>query len=291
MHPAAFEYARAATWEDAVARLQAAGDEARVIAGGQSLVPMMMLRLAAPSLLIDVGRIEEPRIALADGELTLSALTRHVDLERSDIVRAACPMLAEAAAQIGNVRVRARGTIGGSLAHGEASAELACVALAHEATVDVLGPGGGLRELAAADLFVGQLITSLASGEVITRVRVPALAPGQGSSFQEIARRAGDFAIVEVAAIVSLAGGLVTGARVVLGAVGSRPADHSPAAGALIGRPLDGDGARETAATIAAEAEIVPSSHAGREYRRSLVAVLVARALITAAARAAEATR
>ncbi len=286
MYAAAFDYTRAGTWEEAVARLGEAGEDARVIAGGQSLVAMMMLRLAQPSALIDLGGIEARAVEARDGTLMLSALTRHAELEHSDTVRAACPMLTEAARMIGNVRVRQRGTIGGSLAHGEATAELPCVAVAHRATVLALGPSGE-RAIAAEDLFETHLTTTLAPGEVITAVQFPALTRGQGSCFVELARRAGDFAMVEVAALVTLDdGGACTGARVVIGATGERPADHSAPALALHGAPVSEDAAGEVGRAIAEQAEVGPSTHAGPEYRRRMVGVLVKRALLTAAARA-----
>src|SRR6201995_49103 len=143
MYASAFEYVRASSWAEAVARLQELGEEAHVIAGGQSLVPMMMLHYAAPSALIDIGGVDERTIELADdGTLMLSALVRHVDLEHSELVAQQVPMLTQAVRHIGNVRVRQRGTIGGSLAHGEPAAELPCVLIAHGGSVDVLGPDG-----------------------------------------------------------------------------------------------------------------------------------------------------
>ena len=171
-------------------RLEQLGEDAHVIAGGQSLVPMMMLRMAAPTALVDVGGACERTIEVRDGTLELSALVRHVDLEHSDTVAAACPMLTEAVRHIGNVRVRQRGTIGGSLAHAEATSELACVTLAHRGSVQVLGPGGE-RTVDAADLFITHLMTTLDHAEVITAVRLPALTGRQGSCFLEMARRAG----------------------------------------------------------------------------------------------------
>ncbi len=211
--------------------MQELGDEAHVIAGGQSLVPMMMLHFAAPSALIDIGGVDERTIELADdGTLVLSALVRHVDLEHSDVVAEHAPMLTQAVRQIGNVRVRQRGTIGGSLAHGEPAAELPCVLIAHGASVHALGPDGE-RTIAVDDLPIMQLMTSLGEGELITRVEVPALTEGQGSCFVEMARRPGDFAMVNVAAIVTCDdGGTCTAVRLVLGAVGRRPVDVSAAA-------------------------------------------------------------
>jgi CO/xanthine dehydrogenase FAD-binding subunit len=285
MYAAAFDYLRASSWTEAVQRLAELGDEAHVIAGGQSLVPMMMLHFAAPSALVDIGGADERTIELTgDGTLLLSALVRHVDLERSDLVAEQVPMLTQAVRQIGNVRVRQRGTIGGSLAHGEPAAELPCVLIAHGARVRALGPDGE-RTIAVNDLPIMQLVTSLGEGELITRVEVPALTEGQGSCFLEMARRPGDFAMVNVAAILTVDdGGACTGARLAIGAVGRRPVDVSATAQTLTGDAIDEASTEAVASAVAAEAEIVPSSHAGVEYRREMVAVLVARALRGAAA-------
>jgi CO/xanthine dehydrogenase FAD-binding subunit len=287
MYSAPFEYLRASSWEEAVAALERGDDDAHVLAGGQSLVPMMMLGLAAPSLLVDVGGAGDRRIERRDGSLVLSALVRHVDLEQSDVVREACPMLSEAVKHIGNVRVRHRGTIGGSLAHAESTAELATVAVAGRATVRVLGPRGE-RTVPAADLFVTHLTTSLEAGEVLTGVEFPASdASRTGSCFLEIARRAGDFAMVEAAATMSLdEAERCDDVRLVVGAVADRPADFSETARELHGAAPTAQAMAELARAVASEVEIGPSSHAGVEYRREMVAVLVERALETAAARA-----
>jgi CO/xanthine dehydrogenase FAD-binding subunit len=286
MYAAAFDYLRATSWGDAVKRLQELGDEAHVIAGGQSLVPMMMLRVAAPSALVDIGGADQRTIELVDGRLVLSALVRHVDLEHSELVAENAPMLTQAVRQIGNVRVRQRGTIGGSLAHGEPAAELPCVAIAHGASVHALGPDGE-REIAAADLPLFPMVTTLQEGELITRVEVPALTEGQGSCFLEIARRPGDFAMVNVAAIVTCdPDGTCTAARLALGALGSRPVDSSAAVQNLVGATIDEAASEAVGRAVATDAEIGPSSHAGVEYRRDITAVLVARALRGAAANA-----
>ncbi|HTU97248.1 MAG TPA: FAD binding domain-containing protein [Solirubrobacteraceae bacterium] len=288
MYASAFDYVRVSSWAEAVAQLQELGDEAHVIAGGQSLVPMMMLHYAVPSALIDIGGVDERTIELADdGSLVLSALVRHVDLQHSDVVARHTPMLTQAVRQIGNVRVRQRGTIGGSLAHGESAAELPCVLIAHGADVQTLGPDGE-RTIAVDDLPVMQLMTTLGEGELITQVRVPGLTARQGSCFIEMARRPGDFAMVNAAAIVSTDdGGMCTAVRLVLGAVGRRPVDVSEAAQPLLGHAIDEESTEAVAAAIAADAEVTPSSHAGVEYRREMAAVQLARALRGAAADAA----
>jgi CO/xanthine dehydrogenase FAD-binding subunit len=286
MSAAPFEYVRAGSWEEAVSALAEAGEDARVIAGGQSLVPMMMLRLAEPAVLVDVGGAGDRSIARENGTLRVSALARHVDLETSADARAACAMIPEAASRIGNVRVRHRGTIGGALAHGEPTAEWPCLAVALGATIHVLGPGGA-RDVPAADLFVTHLTTSLDLGEVITGVDLPVVGPRAGSCFVEMARRPGDFAIVEVAAIVALdAEGRCERVRLVVGAVGERPVDHSAAAGALVGVTPRENLAVEAGRAVAAEVDIGPSTHASEGYRRDMVAVLARRAMLEAAARA-----
>ena len=287
MHSAPFEYLRASSWEEAVAQLERGDEDGHVLAGGQSLVPMMMLGLAAPTLLVDVGGAAERTIERRNGSLVLSALARHVDLEQSDVVRDACPMLTEAVGHIGNIRVRQRGTIGGSLAHAEATAELATVAVAQSATVHVLGPRGE-RTMPAAELFVTHLTSSLEPAEVITAVEFPlAGGPRTGSCFLEMARRAGDFAMVEVAATVSIGqDGRCDDVRLVVGAVADRPADVSAPAKALIGEAPAHAAVAELARAVADQVEIGPSSHASVEYRREMVAVLVERAMKTAAARA-----
>jgi CO/xanthine dehydrogenase FAD-binding subunit len=289
MYAAPFEYVRASTWSEAVEKLREAGEDARVIAGGQSLVPMMMLRLAQPTALVDIGSAGERTIERRNGSLVISALARHIDLERSEVVREACPMLAEAAGLIGNVRVRHRGTIGGSLAHAEHTAELPCVAVALGGTVQVLGPSGE-RAIAASDLFVTHLTTALEPGEIITQVELPALRSRQGSSFIELARRAGDFAMVEAAALVTLDdNGRCTGARLVVGATADRPADFSSSAQALRDEEPTEELVSEVARSAAEEVDVGPSNHAGESYRRAMVAVLVRRALLKAVARAATA--
>ena len=231
-----------------------------MIAGGQSLVPMMMLHFAAPSALIDIGGVDERTIELGDdGTLVLSALVRHADLEHSDVVAEHVPMLTQAVRQIGNVRVRHRGTIGGSLAHGEPAAELPCVLIAHGAIVHALGPDGE-RTIAVDDLPVMQLMTSLGDGELITRVEVPdAHRRARARASSRWRRRPGDFAMVNVAALVTCDDeGTCTAVRLVLGAVGQRPVDVSAAAQALVGHAIDEESSEAVAAAVAAEAEVDP---------------------------------
>lgn len=285
MYAAPFDYVRASSWPEAVERLAEGGDDARVIAGGQSLVPMMMLRLTEPRLLVDVGGADSRTIERSNGRLILSALVRHSDLEASSDVREARPVLADAAAHIGNVRVRNRGTIGGSLAHGEPTAELACLAVALGARLRVLGPEGE-RTIPADEFFVSHFTTALAGGEVITTVEIPVAVPGEGAGFAELTRRAGDFALVEVAAVLGLDRvGTCRDARVVVGATAERPLAMAEAE-VLVGREATERTFAEVGKAVAHSVEIGSSDHASESYRREMVAVLVRRALRAAAGRA-----
>lgn len=284
MYAGPFEYLRASSWDEAVRLLLEGGDEARAIAGGQSLVPMMTLRLATPRLLVDIGSVDEPSIARKDDTLTISALTRHTDLERAPVIAAACPLLAEAASLVGNVRVRHRGTIGGTLAHADPSAELSAAVVALEGAVHTLGPGGE-RRISSRDFFKGYFTSALEPAEVVTGVEVPVVEPGTGSAFLELVRRAGDFAIVGVAALVKLDGPTCARAQVVLCGVGDGPVDVSDVV-ALASEPFDERAAVEAGRRSAAAVEPSGSPHASAGYRREMVAVFVRRALLLAAERA-----
>jgi CO/xanthine dehydrogenase FAD-binding subunit len=286
MYASPFQYTRAGSWQEAVGLIAEGGEDARPIAGGQSLAPMMMLKMSEPSLLVDIREAAPRSVERDDGTLRLSALVRHIDLETSGEVAAAFPALGEAAGMIGNVRVRHRGTIGGSLAHSDPSAELPCVAVAAGATVTALGPSGE-RTVPAAELFVSHFTTSLEYGELITRVDVPALRRGEGSAFVELVRRPGDFASVMVCAVVELgADGRCAGARVVVGSTADRPLDLSAAAESLRGSELHTEAVTAAARAVADATEIGPSTHGSETYRREMVAVLTRRALLKAAARA-----
>jgi CO/xanthine dehydrogenase FAD-binding subunit len=287
MYASPFDYARASSWQEAVGLIAEGGEDAHAIAGGQSLAPMMMLRMSEPTLLVDIGGAA-PRTIERDGAtLRVSALARHADLEASPDVAAAFPVLGEAAGMIGNVRVRHRGTIGGSLAHGDPNAELPCVSVAARASVTALGPGGE-RTIPAAELFVSHFTTSLEHGELITRIDIPAMRSGQGVAFLELTRRPGDFASVMVCAIIELgADSRCSNARLTVGATADRPLDLSAALAALHGAEVREDTVAAAARAVADAAQIGPSADGSEDYRRRMVAVLARRALLTAARRAA----
>jgi CO/xanthine dehydrogenase FAD-binding subunit len=283
MYAAPFEYVPAASWSEAVQALAEGGEDARVIAGGQSLVPMMTMRMAEPAVLVDVLGAAERTIERVNGALVLSALVRHVDLEHSEAVRHACPILAEGAAHIGNLRVRHRGTVGGSMAHGDPTSELGCIAVALGASVRTLGPDGE-GTIPADELFVSHFTTTLEPGHVITHVAFPSLRPGQGAAFVELSP--GHFASVEVAAVIERdAGGRCADVRIVVGATAARPVELS-AATALRGEELDERSAADAGRAVADAVEVGESAHGSVEHRREMVAVLTKRALLTAAARA-----
>lgn len=283
-----FEYTRVVSYDEAVQALSDHDEDAKLLAGGQSLVPMLNLRLVRPTLLIDINAADEREPHLDPGRLVLPALTRHAQLLTDPAVRRNAPLLSAAARYIGNVRVRNRGTLGGSLAHADPTGELSCAALALDASVVVRGPHGE-REIAVADLFDGYLSTRLEQEDVITDVHVPVGRRAGGWSFQEVARRASDFAVVAAAACVEVdpGRGAVRHARVGLAGVADRVVPADPAAlGSLLGTvPTEAalaDVARAVAEATSPESDV----HASGAYRRRLVAVLTRRALAEAIGRA-----
>jgi len=278
-----FDYVAAGSYDEAVRLLAARGEEAKILAGGQSLMPMLNLRLARPELLIDINLADQRPPSRTGDLLRLPALTRHRVLLEHDLVRQHCPLLAEAIRHVGNVRVRNRGTIGGSLAHADPTSEIGCCALATQARVVARGPDGE-RTVPVSELFAGYWSTTLAESQIITDVLIPVARPRQGWSFLEMVRRTSDFAIVAVAAVVELGErpGEIAAARVALAGVADRVmlADPGPMA-STADQDLDAAAAR-----IAETLEPASDVHASAAYRRRLARVLVARALRQAAARA-----
>jgi carbon-monoxide dehydrogenase medium subunit len=274
--PAAFDYQRAGSVDEAIGLLTEHGEDAKLIAGGHSLLPLMKLRLAAPSVLIDIGRIGDLSYVRGEGdEVRIGALTRHHDAATSDLLKEQVPLLAQVAGQIGDPQVRHRGTLGGSVAHGDPASDLPAALLALRATLVARGPGGE-RTIAADDFFTGFLETALAPDEVLTEVRVPAV-PGAGWAFEKFQRRAQDWAIVGVAAVLADGSG---GPGVGLVNMGSQPLRAAGVEDAL----RSGSGAADAAARAAEGAEPPADLNASPEYRRHLVEVLTRRALQTAGA-------
>ena len=278
----AFDYVAAGSYDEAVrllAESAGAGYEPKILAGGQSLMPMLNLRLAHPELLIDLNLADDRPPSVSGGLLRLPALTRHRVLLEHDLVRQHCPLLADAVRHVGNVRVRNRGTIGGSLAHADPTSEIGCCALATGARVVARGPEGE-RTVPVSDLFAGYWATTLDTEEIITDVLIPIARPRQGWSFHEMVRRTSDFAIVAVGVIFNSAErtGELASARVALAGVADRVVLADP-------ELMDTD-PDEAAARIAATLEPADDVHASAAYRRRLARVLTARALRQACARA-----
>lgn len=272
MIPAAFEYVRADSAEAAIAALREHGDEAKLLAGGMSLIPLMKLRLATPTVLVDVGRLTDLSYVRDAGDhLAIGALTRHRDLETSDLLAAECPALRGVAAEVGDNQVRHRGTLGGSVAHGDPASDLPAVLLALDATFVARGPGGE-RTIAAGDFFQGFLETALADDELLTEIRVPKV--NGGWNYQKFNRRAQDWAIVGALAVRN------GSTRVALVNMGSTPLRASAVEAALAG-----GASVDEAAQLAAEGTEAPSDLNGSaEYREHLARVLVRRALEAAGA-------
>jgi aerobic carbon-monoxide dehydrogenase medium subunit len=282
------EYEAPTTIAEAVDLLTEHEDEASVLAGGQSLIPLMALRLARPAVLIDINGLSElSLVAVTDGRVAVGAMTREYVAEDSATVGDAVPLLAAALPLIGHEAIRSRGTIGGSLAHADPAAELPAVALALDAEFAVRGRAGE-RVVPAADWFEGYLATSRRPDELLTEVRFPVAAPGTGVAFLEIARRHGDFAIVGLAVSLTLADGVISDARLAFAGVSDVPVRVAEAEDLLLGeRPsaeLFAEAARVATAGLDPPADLNGSS----EYRKQVAATLVRRGLQAAADNAYE---
>lgn len=291
MKPAPFRYYAARSVDEAVQLLGEHAGDARVLAGGQSLVPLMNMRLATPAALVDINRLAELAYVRSwDGGVAIGALTRDSALEQSAEAARLAPMLVEASRHVGHPAIRNRSTVGGSIAHADPAAELPAALLALDAQVVARGPGGE-RVIAVADFFQGYLQTSLAPDELLVELRVSGLPPGAGSCFVEFARREGDYALAGVAAAVALAAdGTIADARLALCAVGPTALRASAAEAALRGQRPGPDAWAAAASAVQAAITEAPSDlHGSADYRRHLAGVLTRRALAAAVARASAA--
>jgi carbon-monoxide dehydrogenase medium subunit len=270
--PAAFDYVRAGSAEEAIALITEHGEDAKFLAGGHSLLPLMKLRLAQPSVLVDIGRVNDlSYIRDAGDHIAIGALTRHMDVETSDLLHQHVPLLAHAAGHVGDPQVRHRGTIGGSIAHADSASDLPATTLALGATYVAQGPNG-TREIAASDFYVGFLTSTLEPDEILTEIRVPKM-DGAGWSFQKFNRRAQDWAIVGVAAWRRS-----NESGVALVNMGSTPILATSVSSALTGGASIEDAAQQADADADPQADL----NASVEYRRHLAKVLVRRALTEA---------
>jgi carbon-monoxide dehydrogenase medium subunit len=286
--PPPFAYVAPDTVEGVVAALAQAGEDAKVLAGGQSLLPLLALRLGRPSVLVDVGRVAGlDGVGVAGDDLVIGAMVTHARLGRDPEIARRAPLLAEVAPFVAHAAVRNRGTLGGSLAHNDPAAEWPAVALLLGASVTAEGPDGR-RELGAGELFESYLTTTLAPDEVLTEVRVPAVPPRTGDAFGEVSRRHGDFALVGAGARVTLDDrGAVVAARLAFIGVGSTAVlDEQPGVD-LHGADPSPAAFEQVARAAAARLEPHDDLHATGAYRRRLAATLGRRALVIAAARAA----
>jgi aerobic carbon-monoxide dehydrogenase medium subunit len=277
--PMPFEYRRAESVEETVALLAEGGPDAKVLAGGQSLVPLLNMRMARPALLLDVNRVPGlDGIAAANGHVRVGATCRQAALERSALARERCPLLAACLPFVGHVATRNRGTVGGSIAHADAAAELPLALVALGGAV-VAESRAGRRSIPADEFFVSYFTTALEPGELVVETAWPAAAPGGGYAFEELALRHGDYALSMAACALRVEDGVVAEARLALGAVAARPTLVEVA---LAGRAVDADAAREAAE--AARAAVAPSGHlhASAAYLRHVTGVLAERAVLRA---------
>jgi aerobic carbon-monoxide dehydrogenase medium subunit len=281
--PLAFDYEVAESVDHAIDLLGQHGDEAKLLAGGHSLLPIMKLRLAAPALLVDLGHLEDLKYVRDEGDhIAIGAMTRHSDVETDPILQEHCGLLSYTASLVGDPQVRHRGTIGGSISHGDAASDLPSALLALEGTFVVKGSGGE-RTVAAGDFFQDYLQTDLAPDEVLTEIRVPKLGQNAGWSYKKFNRRAQDWAVVGVAAVVEKSNGTISSARIGLTNMGSTPLRATAAEGALSGA----DASSVAEATSSADEGTSPASDiaASAEYRRHLARVLSRRAVEEALSR------
>ena len=284
MKPPPFAYECPTEVADAVALLAAHGGDARPLAGGQSLVPLLNFRLARPAVLVDLNRIASlARVAVEEGMLRIGAMARQAAVEGDAAVARGWPILSETIGHIAHPQIRNRGTLGGSLAHNDPAAELPAAMLALDAEMCAEGPAGR-RAIAAADFFTDTMETALAADELLTGITVPALPGGTGWSFREAARRQGDFALVAACVLLRPAPGGID-ARVVVTGIGNGPVRVPAAEALLAGRGAAGDACEAAGAAAAGAVEPMDDPHAPAWYRRRLVAALTARACAEAAAR------
>lgn len=287
MKPPLFSYFRPATVDEALSLLAEHGD-AKPLAGGQSLVPAMNFRLSQPAALVDLNRLDAlAGIAPSGGGLRIGAMTRQRAVERSPLVAARAPLLAETMPFVAHAQIRNRGTVGGSLAHADPAAELPAVMLALEARLVVKSPAGE-RQVRAEQFFTGLFATALQPGELVAAIELPAPPARTGCAFEEVARRHGDYALVGVAAVVALdEAGRCARARIALLSVGEAPALATQAAALLAGQQPTSEAIRAAAEAVNGEIDPPSDIHASAAYRRQLARVLTRRALTRAAARAA----
>jgi carbon-monoxide dehydrogenase medium subunit len=286
MKPAAFEYVVANSIEQAVAALAQAGGDAKILAGGQSLVPMLNFRLLRPAILVDINRIPDLAFIEDAGDaVKIGALTRHHQLETSPVIAEHFPILSYAMTHVAHLAIRNRGTIGGSLSHADPAAELPMMALLLGAKLHIIS-GRGKRVVEAREFFLDALTVNLAEDELLTEIHLPKLPPHTGWGFEEVARRAGDFALAAVAATITMSAGAMKEARIALTGVAPTPVRASEAEALLVGQKPEAKLIAHVTEAVRAAIEPETDLHASSDYRRHLAGALVGRALAAALQRA-----
>ncbi len=286
MKPASFDYIAADSLDMAVAALAAAGADAKIIAGGQSLVPMLNFRLLRPSILVDINRIPGLAfIAETENDIRVGALTCHHQLETSPVIARHLPVLSCAMTHVAHLAIRNRGTIGGSLSHGDPAAELPMLALLLDAELHIAS-ASAKRTVAARDFFLDALTVDLAGGDIVTGIALPKLPPQTGWGFAEVARRRGDFALAAVAVILTVVAGAIAQARIALTGVGPTALRAVAAEALLVGHALEPDQTSRAIDGVRAAIEPETDLHASADHRRHLAGVLTGRALAAAWRRA-----
>jgi 2-furoyl-CoA dehydrogenase FAD binding subunit len=283
MKPSSFDYFRPSTLEEAFQLLEQTGDEGKLIAGGQSLIPILNMRLSAPECLIDINGLKDMSYIRQEGEwLHIGALTRQRDVEKSSLIREKSPLLSEAVPFIGHMQTRNRGTIGGSVVHADPTAEipLSLLALSGRAVIQSVD---GTREVDLSEFFITYLTTDIMPGELLTELKIPLGSVSKGYSFQEYSRKHGDFALVASACVLDTdSEGRITTARLTLGGVDAVPILAEEAMGVLIGETLTDSLLEEAGALASSNVDPEGDLHASREYRLHLAGVYAKRAIRTA---------
>jgi CO/xanthine dehydrogenase FAD-binding subunit len=289
MKPPKFSYLRPNNLPEALDMLAEYGDDAKIMSGGQSLIPLLNMRLSTPGYIIDIGRVEELKgIREEEDALVIGGMTRHVDIEKSTLVQEKCPLLTEGIRWVGHNQIRSRGTIGGSIAHADPSAELPCMLTALRGEIVIVSSEEELT-LSPEEFFLSYLLTTLEPNQLIKEIRFPKIKKSAGYAFEEVARRHGDFALVEVAAVVELDNeGIIADAKIALGGANSVPFIPEDVEEFLIGKMPDDSTLKEAATLQLDDLDPEGDIHGSKEYRRYLSGVLLERALNKAIDRARE---
>jgi carbon-monoxide dehydrogenase medium subunit len=286
MIPAAFEYQAPGSVADAIKLLGELGERGKVLAGGHSLIPIMKLRLAQPEVLVDIGGIPELREVRAEGDtIAIGALVTHARVLADSAIREGCAVLSETAHEIGDIQVRNRGTIGGSLAHADPAADYPATILALDAEIVAQGPKGR-RTIKATDFFTGMLSTALAPDELLVEVRVPRLGRGSGGAYLKMPNKASHYAVVGVAAVVRVEGGKVSSVAVGITGAGSQPIRASAVERALQGQSASAEAIAKASESAAEGLDLLADIHGSAEYRAHIARVFTRRAIEAAVQKA-----